>query len=293
MPLPLWIWLEYPVIPRYLQLNLLAIQHHAGNDFELKLLNRSTLGSLLDLPPEFARVPYAVAASDFARIGLLAMYGGLYMDADFLVARPLAPLATLLERYDVVSSSDAGDESCARGWSPNFVAARPRTPLWMEAWTSLTNQLKRRCGPPARHKICFRVCFERPVKIAPSLLWHGSLSTYTTVDAVPPQRGNLVNQSCQKGIAFQSWDKFSSFLHGRGHETEQLRSFKLAAPSHSLDAATVITSMSVFRLPQERPLRGHDILVAIDLPETLAMTAIKPGCSSSAPERACPSPVAS
>jgi hypothetical protein len=154
MPLPLWIWLEYPVIPRYLQLNLLAIQHHAGNDFELKLLNRSTLGSLLDLPPEFARVPYAVAASDFARIGLLAMYGGLYMDADFLVARPLAPLATLLERYDVVSSSDAGDESCARGWSPNFVAARPRTPLWMEAWTSLTNQLKRRCGPPARHKIC-------------------------------------------------------------------------------------------------------------------------------------------
>jgi hypothetical protein len=80
--LPLWVWIEYPVIPRYIQLNLLAMQLHAAGSFELKLLNRSTLATHLALPAEFDRIPYAVAASDYARIGLLAEHGGLYADAD-------------------------------------------------------------------------------------------------------------------------------------------------------------------------------------------------------------------
>ena len=49
--LPLWVWLEYRVIPRYIQLNLLSMRLHAGDAFEIKLLNRSTLGNHITLPP--------------------------------------------------------------------------------------------------------------------------------------------------------------------------------------------------------------------------------------------------
>ena len=79
-------------------------------------------------------MPYAVATSDVARMGLLAEHGGLYMDADFLVARPLAPLARMLENHDVVSYASVpirstptldADSLCKRGFAPNLVLARP------------------------------------------------------------------------------------------------------------------------------------------------------------------------
>jgi hypothetical protein len=150
--LPLWVWLEYTVVPRWIQLNLLAMAHHAGEAFELHLLNRSTLGNHLTLPPEFERIPYAVAASDVARIGLLAVHGGLYMDADFLVMRSLAPLRSLLEQHEIVSYTDS---NCSYTFSTNFVAARPGLGLWVETWETLQKQLRRTCGPGI--KVC---CFE-------------------------------------------------------------------------------------------------------------------------------------
>ena len=162
-PLPLWVWIEYKIIPRYIRLNLLAMEAHAKGAFEINLLNRSTLSRHLSLPAEFERIPYAVAASDFARIGLLANRGGLYMDADILVARPLTIVRDLLAKYEVISYSDARmseeEESaqsagCMRGFSPNFVAARPNSTLWRQGWNSLLSQLKRRCGGATRHKIC-------------------------------------------------------------------------------------------------------------------------------------------
>ena len=168
MRLPIWVWMEFKEVPRFIALNLLALRHYAGDSFEVKLLNRSTLGDHLELPAEFERIPYAVAASDFARIGLMATRGGLYLDADFLVAQPLAPLRELLQQYDIVSYTDsarlgnvdphATAVGCKGGFAPNFVAARPNSALWSEGWRSLREQLKRRCGPPARHKIC---CFSQ------------------------------------------------------------------------------------------------------------------------------------
>ena len=132
-PLPLWVWIEYEVVPRYIQLNLLAMRTHAADAFELRLLNRSTLGKHLTLPPEFESIPYAVAASDFARIGLLAEHGGLYMDADFLVTHPLASLRTLMTQHDVISYTDrGGDTNCSGGFSPNW-SASPGIPPYTAA----------------------------------------------------------------------------------------------------------------------------------------------------------------
>ena len=90
--------------PRYIALNLLALSIHAGSAFRLILLNRSSLALHLNpVPVEFSRIPYAVAASDFARLALLAKHGGLYIDADFLVMRSLASVRRLLETYDTVT----------------------------------------------------------------------------------------------------------------------------------------------------------------------------------------------
>ena len=130
---------------------------HAGDAFEIKLLNRSTLGNHITLPPEFDRIPYAVAASDVARIGLLAQHGGLYLDADFLVAQPLSQLLELLDTYETISytsSPPRNDPSCSSGFAPNFVAARPRTLLWQRAWLRLREAFKNRCGTSRRHKVC-------------------------------------------------------------------------------------------------------------------------------------------
>ena len=104
-PLPLWVWVEYAAgaLPRYIALNLLALTVHAIPAFRIILLNRSTLALHINMPAEFSFIPYAVAASDVARLALLAEHGGLYMDADFLVTKSLSPLRQLLTHYDTVT----------------------------------------------------------------------------------------------------------------------------------------------------------------------------------------------
>ena len=105
---------------------------------------------------------YAVAASDFARIALLATHGGLYADLDFIVVRPLHSILTLLQTYEIVSYSSNAD-NCTRGFTSNFAAARPGSALWAETWKSLREQLTRRCGTKARHKICCYSAGNAPV----------------------------------------------------------------------------------------------------------------------------------
>jgi hypothetical protein len=163
-PLPLWVWSEYAVMPRYLQLHLLLFQHHAGRDFEIRTVNRSSLHLYVNLPPEFDRIPYAVAASDFARMALLATHGGLYADLDFLVTRSLGPIRKLLDQYEIVSyiSKDGSkddptpttEHECQQHFVSNFAAARNGSAFMMEVWTVFRQQLTRRCGTRARHKIC-------------------------------------------------------------------------------------------------------------------------------------------
>ena len=161
--LPLWIWSEYEEpLPRYLQINLMLFHHHAAEYFDVRLLNRSTLGRYVDLPSEFERIPYAVAASDFARISLLATHGGLYADLDFLVTRSLRPVRTLLEHFEIVSYSSNAD-NCTKGFVSNFAAVRPGSALWKETWDLLRKQLTRQCGTRARHKICCYSANSTPV----------------------------------------------------------------------------------------------------------------------------------
>ena len=105
-PVFVWVWLDYEpgTMPRHVQLNLRALRRHAPRSlgFRIIYLNASSVGQWIELPAEFGRLRHKVAASDVARMGLLARYGGFYVDADVLVAAPLAPLAALLDEYEHV-----------------------------------------------------------------------------------------------------------------------------------------------------------------------------------------------
>jgi mannosyltransferase OCH1-like enzyme len=51
-----------------------------------------------DMPEEFDRLPYPACISDLIRTALLVHHGGFYFDTDFLVQKPLAPIADMLSK---------------------------------------------------------------------------------------------------------------------------------------------------------------------------------------------------
>ena len=155
--IPIWVWLSYPhgAPPRWIQKNMEALARHAPpQHFRINVLNATSVRQYLTLPPEFGRLRSEVAASDLARLGLLALYGGLYLDADVLVASTLRPLLKLLDENEVVAYTTPGQDCRAGVFSSNFLATRPNTTLWLRAWDSLRTQLKSKCGGRRRNKIC-------------------------------------------------------------------------------------------------------------------------------------------
>ena len=80
----------------------------------------------------------AAARAD-ARTLLLMRHGGLWIDADVLVARPLGAVRRLLERTSRYRTPYAA-RVAPRAPSANFVAARPGSAFWRRAWDA-----ERRC----------------------------------------------------------------------------------------------------------------------------------------------------
>jgi hypothetical protein len=143
-----WLWVDYKTVPGYIELNLRSILRNAPPPmFEIRLVTRDMLPELIpDMPEEFGRINYAAAVSDLIRTALLAHYGGFYMDTDFIVRRPLAPVAEKLDDHDIVSYVVTG-QPCQRGiFSSNFMAGRKGNPLSVGAWAAIKTKLKSRCN---------------------------------------------------------------------------------------------------------------------------------------------------
>lgn len=112
------------------------------------MINKDHIKALVpDMPEEFDRLPYAACISDLIRSALLAHYGGFYFDTDFLVQKPLKPIADKLNDVDFISYAITG-QNCQQGrFSSNFIAARPGNPLSVAAWEAVKEKLKQRCIP--------------------------------------------------------------------------------------------------------------------------------------------------
>lgn len=164
---PVWTWADFrEAVPAHLSLALRVLERRAdAAGMRLHLLrNVSELGALLpDLPAEVAagRVRSAAAVSDVARAGLLAAHGGLWVDADVLIATdlsfvldglcaapsipsqlrlfpqsPALPLPVPRRRHDGVTYT-ASPRDCAASFASNFFAARPCHQLWLGTWQEI------------------------------------------------------------------------------------------------------------------------------------------------------------
>ena len=159
-----WVWVEYRdgEMPRHIYLNLLALKRHApeAEGFRVVTLNASSLSQWISpLPEEFFRLKHRVAASDFARIALLAVWGGIYLDADVLIAKPLTYIRSLLDVYEHVVYASS-HQPCQMGvFSANWMAARPNTTLWRGAWERLQTALRSTCHRPKLGRDQLACCY--------------------------------------------------------------------------------------------------------------------------------------
>lgn len=162
---PVWVWLEYRngQMPGFIELNLRALKHNAPDaDFDIRFVNKSNIKSWVpDMPEEFDRLPYAAAASDLIRTALIHHHGGVYLDTDFLVARPLHTFTDFLQDFDFVAYESVG-QRCSEGrFSSNFIAGRKHNALYAESWKRIKSSLARKCmydNSDKRQGVC---CFDR------------------------------------------------------------------------------------------------------------------------------------
>lgn len=163
-PVPVWVWWDYRRAPEspVMRACRLALGVYAPSPaFAVRFVNSSNIRSLLpDLPPEFERLPYAAAATDLVRAGLLARHGGVYLDTDVLVQRDLSFLTSHLQDVDFVSYA-IQSQSCERGtFSSNIMAARRGNALASEWYEEARRQLSQNCqldaanDTQAAQKVC-------------------------------------------------------------------------------------------------------------------------------------------
>lgn len=159
---PVWIWWDYAPdhrLPGYLVGAQKALLHFAPKEhFDIRYVNRTNVWDLLpDFPREVEKV-YMQAVSDAVRAGLLAKYGGVYMDSDMFLAAPLKEITDRLKDHDMVTYTSAGQDCKAGSFSSNFMAARKGSRLHAKWYEKVKLQLKNRCpAGDIEHIIC---CYE-------------------------------------------------------------------------------------------------------------------------------------
>ena len=213
---PVWVWLNYPKgVPRWIELNMAALRRHAPEPlFKITLLNSSTISQYIQLPPEFGRLRSEVAASDLARLGLLARYGGLYLDADVLVAEPLNFILKLLDEHENVVYTSPGQDCRAGIFSSNFLATRPNSTLWARAYASLNDKLRNKCGGKrVRHRVCCYAQNNTPIPCrSPWGLTDWIMSTHRCVRAPARSTARLTARSTARATCL-CWLHSLHWLH--------------------------------------------------------------------------------
>ena len=112
---PVWLYWEGDC-PDWIKACQRTIAEHAS---DVRLLNRASFDALWDRDRDIdiERLQPAHRA-DFVRAFLLARYGGLWIDSDCIVMKPLQPLLDLLARHDFIAHRDR------QGFYPNgFIGA--------------------------------------------------------------------------------------------------------------------------------------------------------------------------
>lgn len=170
--IPVWVWWDYNPdakpgygLPLYQEALTNSWNRFAPSDlYEIHYVNHSNILEFLpDFPEETKRV-YVEAITDMIRTGLLAVHGGVYFDADFLLARPLKDITDKLKEVDFVTYCGEGQSCKLHGtFSSNFMAARKGNPFSTAWYEKQKKDLKQWCKPGKPGQTDEEAVFYQPV----------------------------------------------------------------------------------------------------------------------------------
>jgi len=126
----IWVLYEFKEVNPFVELNFDTWRKHAP-EYEIMMINDTNIEQYVpDLPKEYFQLPYSSAKSDFLRAAVLYHQGGVYMDTDFMMMKPLRETLDKLQEHDIVTyrgdGSDALSGECPQNkkdFSSNFMAA--------------------------------------------------------------------------------------------------------------------------------------------------------------------------
>jgi len=159
---------DYKDDPRpWVKLNVQSWLKHAPPGTELVLVNESNFRDLIpDAPEEIFKLPYAACKSDMVRAAVLYHHGGVYLDTDFVVMKPLSTVFAKLEQgWDVVAYGDSWDGDSGKckdnTFTSNFMAARKGNVVSGTWWENIKAKLSRTCdfGEYNQEKVCCHEAF--------------------------------------------------------------------------------------------------------------------------------------
>lgn len=162
---------EYKKEPNpMVKLNMKTWARHLPAGTEVIFVNDTNFFDLVpDAPEEFKSMPSYGSKSDIVRAAVLYHHGGLYMDTDFLVMKPLGEVfARLDEGWDVILNSnelgqkETGPCDLHTSFSSNFMAARRGNAFSRTWWENIKKKITRLCGELEfqRNKICCHEAFD-------------------------------------------------------------------------------------------------------------------------------------
>jgi len=147
----IWTYYNYPKgASPLVTLNIRTWAKH-NPEMEIMLVNDSNVKEWVpDMPDEFFKMPYDQAKSDVLRAATIYHHGGLYMDTDFLVMKPLGPILDQLKTHEIVSYGDHGRTEqtvCGSQFSSNWHGGRKHNRFSDVWWKNMKHRLKRVCEP--------------------------------------------------------------------------------------------------------------------------------------------------
>jgi len=158
----IWAYYKYPNGPSaFVDLNIQTWKKQ-NPEMNVILVNESNVKQYVpDMPDEFFRMPYDQCKSDIIRAATIYHHGGLYMDTDFLVLKPLGPYLNLLEDNDIISYSDektTTSTTCSKTYSSNWHAGKKGNPFSSVWWRNIKKLLTRKCPSGDYQDSVERVC---------------------------------------------------------------------------------------------------------------------------------------
>eukprot|EP00039_Didymoeca_costata_P007989 m.106918 g.106918 ORF g.106918 m.106918 type:complete len:349 (-) comp13904_c0_seq1:5961-7007(-) len=147
----IWTWFNYPKGGGPLvELNIRTWRKH-NPDYQVILVNNSNVMKYVpDMPDEFFRLPYDQCKSDVIRAGIIYHNGGLYMDTDFLMMKPIDDVMAKLETYEIISYADHGateQTECGGQFSSNWHGGKRHNTFSTVWWENMKHRLTRKCKP--------------------------------------------------------------------------------------------------------------------------------------------------